>query len=128
MVSVYVIHSNYCIYFTLVIFLSLSCEWVIIALHHCYICVCINIFVNVISMLTEIFWCTSYDLLLGCDTSWESGHVYVLCIICYTIVVILVEFHSQKCINISLFELVVTSIETHIFVPSFSISHILCLL
>ena len=38
--------------------------------------------------------------------------------------VILVGLHSQKWINILLFELVATFIETHIFVTSFLISHI----
>ena len=75
-------------------------------------------------MFTEIGWCTSYDLLLGCNKSWESCHAYFLYIICYTIVAILADLHSKKWINISLFELVVTCIETHIFVPSFSIYHV----
>ena len=60
-------------------------------------------FVNVISMVTTICLCTSYVPLLGCATSWESWHAYFLYIICYPIVVILVELHSQNCINISLF-------------------------
>ena len=45
-------------------------------------------------------------------------------IICHSIVAILVDLHSQLWINISLFELVVAYIETHIFVPDCSISHV----
>ena len=75
-------------------------------------------------MVTEIYLCTSYDLLLGCATSWESCHAYVMYIICYLVVVILVDLHSQKWINTSLFGLVVTCIEKYSFVPGFSISHI----
>ena len=103
----------------------LSCAWVIPPLRHCYICVCINIFVNVICLVTEIFFCTSYYRLLGCSTYWEQCHKYFLCIICYSIVFILVDLHSQNWINTPLFELIVTCIETHIFVTNFSISHIL---
>ena len=44
--------------------------------------------------------------------------------ICYSAVVILVDIHLQKWINISLFELVVTLVEIHIFVSSFSVSYI----
>ena len=62
--------------------------------------------------------------LLGWATYWESFHAYSLYIICYSVVVILIDPYSQKCINISLFELVVTGIETHIFVPNLSISHV----
>ena len=36
-----------------------SCEWVITPLYHSYICFCINMFVNIISMLTEIYFCAS---------------------------------------------------------------------
>ena len=68
--------------------------------------------------------CTSYNLLLGCATYWEYCYAYFLYIICYAIFAILVELHSQYWINISLFGLVVTCIEAHIIVPSFSISHI----
>ena len=104
--------------------LYLSCVWVIPSLHRCYICVCINMLVNVISIAIVVFLCTSYDLILGCATYWESCHAFFLYIICYSIFIIIVYLHSQKWINISLFQLVVTCIETHKFVPSFSISHI----
>ena len=50
--------------------LYLSCAYVIPPLSHCYIFFCINMLVNVISMVTAIFLCTSYDPLLGCATSW----------------------------------------------------------
>ena len=59
----------------------------------------------------------------GCTPSWEFCHAYFLYIMYCSIVVILVYLHSKNWINISLFELVVTCIETHIFVPSFLISH-----
>ena len=75
-------------------------------------------------MVTAIFFCTFYRLQLGCATSWELCHTYILYNICYSIVVVLVVLHLQKWINILLFELIVTCIETHIFVPCFSISHI----
>ena len=95
--------------------------------HHCVIVtsVCfINFFVKVISMVTAICLCTSYDLILGCATSWEYCHAYLLYIICYASFAILVDLHSQKLINIYFIGLVVTFTETHIFVHSFSISHI----
>ena len=81
-------------------------------------------FVNVIPMVTAICLCTSYNRLFGCATSWTSRHAYFLYIIYHSIVVILVDLHSQKWINTLLFELVVTCNKTHIFVPTFSISHI----
>ena len=120
----YVIQSNCWIYFILVCFLYISCAWFIPPLHHCYILVCINIFVNVISIVTAIFLCTSYDLILGCAAFWELCYTYFLYIVCYPIFVIIVDLHSKRWINISFFELVVTCIKLHIFVPSFSISRI----
>ena len=48
----------------------ISCAYVISSLRHCYICVCINMVVNVIYMVTVICLCTSYYPLLGWDTSW----------------------------------------------------------
>ena len=75
--------------------LSLSSDWFIPPLHHCYICVFINMFVNVTYMVTEICLCTSCDMLLSCATYWESFHAYFLYIILYENLVILVELHSQ---------------------------------
>ena len=49
--------------------LYLPCAWVVPTLHHCYICVYINLVVKVISMVTEIYFCNSYGLILGCVTS-----------------------------------------------------------
>ena len=46
--------------------LYLSNEWVVPPLWNCCICVFINMFVNVIPMVTVRCLCTSYDLLLGC--------------------------------------------------------------
>ena len=60
----------------------LSCAWVIPPLYHSYICVYIN-----------ICFCTPYFLLLGCATSCKLRHAYLLYIICYTIVVVLVDPH-----------------------------------
>ena len=51
---------------------------------------------------------------------WECCYKYVL----VKNVVILVDLHSQKWINTLLFELVVTCINTHIFAPIISTSHI----
>ena len=65
--------------------LYISCAWFIPSLHHCYICVCINMFVGVIFMFTEICLCTSYNLILGCATYCESNHAYFLYIICYAV-------------------------------------------
>ena len=48
--------------------LYLSFVWIIPPLRHCYICVCINMFLNVIYMVTVICLCTSYNPLLGCAT------------------------------------------------------------
>ena len=50
-------------------------------------------------------------------------HIF-LYMIYYAIDAILIDLNSQKWINISLFELVATCIETHILDPNFSISHI----
>ena len=102
--------------------LYLSYVWVILSLYFRYIRICIHMFVNVIYMFTVVCWCTSCDLILGCTLSWESYHAYFLYMICYAIVAILIDLNSQKCINVSLFELVVTCIETDISVSSFSIS------
>ena len=38
-----------------------------------------------ISMVTEIYLCTSCYLLLGCTKSWESWRAYLHYIICYAI-------------------------------------------
>ena len=102
--------------------LYLPCAWFVPPLRHCYICVFIHLYVNVIYMVTAICLCTSYNLLLGCAISWKYCHAYLLYIICYEFFTILVNLHSQKWINIYLLELVVTYIEAHIFVPSFSIT------
>ena len=75
-------------------------------------------------MINLICWCNSYDMILGCVPYWETYHTYLLYIICCSIVAILVHLHSQWLINISLFELVVTYIEAHIFFSSLTISHI----
>ena len=83
--------------------LYISCEWVVLPLHHCYICVCMNIFVNVIYMVTAICWCTSYDILVGFSISWGFCHAYFLCINFYSVVAILVYLNLQKCININFF-------------------------
>ena len=104
--------------------LYLSGAYVIPPLRHGYISVYINIFVNIIPMVTAIRLCTSYNLLLGGSTSWASCNTYSLYIIGYSIFVILVDLHSQKWINTLLFELVFTCIKTHIFVTNLSIYHI----
>ena len=44
--------------------------------------------------------------------------------ICYVILAILTDLYSQNCVDIYLFELSITCIETHILVPNFSIFHI----
>ena len=81
-------------------------------------------FVNFISMVTEICLCTSCYLLLSCTNYWESWRAYLQYIICYAIFSILVDLHSRYWINIYLFELFVTCIETHRSVPKSLISHI----
>ena len=101
-----------------------SCAWVIPPLRHCYICDGINMFVNVTYMVTAICFFTLYDKLLGCATSWESCHAYLLYIGCYDIFIILVDLHSQYWIKISLFKLVVKGTEIPIFLPNISISHL----
>ena len=86
--------------------LYLPCAWVIPQLINCYICVDINIFVHVIYMVTEIFFCTSYGMLLGCATSWEYFHAYFLYINCYAIFPYLLTYiHNSEstyiCLNYS---------------------------
>ena len=56
-------------------------------------------FVNVIYIFTAIRWCTLYELLLGCNPSWEACNAYKY-MICYAIVAILVDHNLQKWINI----------------------------
>ena len=75
--------------------LYLSSAYVIPPLRHGYICFYINIFVNVIPMVTAIYLCTSYDPLLGCATYWELCHAYFLYIICRSVFFILLDLHSQ---------------------------------
>ena len=83
--------------------LYLSSAYFIPPLRHGYICVCVNMFVNVISMVTAICLCNSYNPLLGWAKSWELCHAYLLYIICHSIVFTLVDLHSQNCINTLLF-------------------------
>ena len=75
--------------------LYLTCAWVVPPLCNCHICICINLFVNVILIVTAIFLCNSYDLILGCATYRESCHAYFLYIICCSIVAILIDLHSK---------------------------------
>ena len=75
-------------------------------------------------MFAMVYWFTSYDMLLGCTPSSKACHTCFFCMICYTIVAIFIGLHEQKWINKSGFELFFTCIESHIFVPDFSISHI----
>ena len=79
-------------------------------------------FVNITYMFAAICLCNFYSLILVQTPDWEASHVYFR--IYSSIVSIIIDLHSQNWINIYLFELVVTCIETCIFVPSFSISHI----
>ena len=64
-------------------------------------------------------------MLLGPNPSREACHSYFPYIIFYAIFAILIDPQSQKWINISLFELDFTCIESPIFVPSFSIPHVI---
>ena len=118
----YYITVEYTSYWYFVLYLSGA--YVSPPLPHCYICVCINMFVNIISMDTAICLCTFCSLLLVCATSWASCHAYFLYIIGYSIVVILIDLYSQNCIDTLFSELVITCVKTHIFVPTLSISHI----
>ena len=65
--------------------ITLSCACVITPLSHCYICVCIDMFVSFISMATSICLCNSYNMILGCSTSWTPCHEYLLYMICYAV-------------------------------------------
>ena len=58
--------------------ISISDAYISPPLRHRCICVCINVFVSVISMVTAKCLCTSYNLILGCATSWASCHAYLL--------------------------------------------------
>ena len=75
--------------------LYISFVWVNPSLRNCYICVCINMFVNVIYMVTAICLCSSYDMLLDCAIYWEYRRSYFLYIICYAIFSNLVDLNSQ---------------------------------
>ena len=89
--------------------------WFILPLYFRYIRIYIHLFVDVISMVTTICSCNSYNLLLGCSISWELCRAYFLCSICCFVFLVRIDLHSQKWINISLFELGFTCIKTHIF-------------
>ena len=104
--------------------LYISYVWVILPLYCSQISICINIFVNAIYIFTVVSWFTSYNILLGCNLYWEYFHSYFPYIICYSIVAILVDLYQKKKINLPLFGLVITWIETHFFVPIFSIPHV----
>ena len=103
--------------------LYLPCAWVIPPLHHFYI------FFVIICLLILYLWFLIYIYMLHKIYSLVVLHIgnyvnaYFLYIICCSIVAILFYLHSQRWINILLFELLVTRIEANIFVPSFSISH-----
>ena len=70
---VYVIQSNFCLY-SILVFCSISTMRMgyvtTSTLRHCYVCVCINMFVGVIYIVAAICLCTSYDMLHSCATSW----------------------------------------------------------
>ena len=91
---------------------------------NCYICMCINMFVNVISMFPDICWCNSYNILLAWTTYWEAFNSYFLYILFNATIKIFIILHSQKWINIYLFEWFITCIEAHIFAPSLLIYHV----
>ena len=78
-------------------------------------------FVNIIFMFTVQFFILHY-LLLGSNPYWGSL-LHILPDLCFQCLP-LIELDSQKCIDIYLFELFFMCIKTHIFVPSFSISHL----
>ena len=46
-------------------------------------------------MFTLMYLCTAYNLLPGCNPSWEAGHEYFLHIILYANAAILIDMHSQ---------------------------------
>ena len=82
-------------------------------------------FVNIISMFTAILLCTLHNILIGSTKSW------VICLRIFPVLffnfchprwpgLTIVDCHIFVCI----YHLGVTCIETHIFVPNFSISHI----
>ena len=79
--------------------LYLSYVLVILPLYCYYIHNYINMFVNVIYIFTAIRWCALYEILLGCNPSWEACNAYKY-IICYAIVAILVDLNLKKWINI----------------------------
>ena len=92
---VHVIQSNCWLYFILVFFPYRSRAWVTPKLRHFYLCVCMNMFANVIFMVNAICLCTSYDMLLGCTKYWESCHAYLLHIIRCSIASTIVDLNSQ---------------------------------
>ena len=104
--------------------LNILYVWFIIPLYCRYIHNFINMFVNVIYMFTEIFWCTSYGMFLGCTPYWESCRAYSVYIIFMPLLPSSLTCIQKIGSNISLFELVVTCIETHVLVANFSTSHI----
>ena len=98
-IFVYVIQSNCWIYFILVFCsISLMCMGYFTTASLLKMCL-YHFFVNIISIVTAIGLCTSYHMLVGCAKYWAFCHAYLLYTIGHSIVVILVDLHSQKWIN-----------------------------
>ena len=116
-IFLYVIQSNCCLYFILV-FISIS-----------LLCMCYSATESLLHLCLYYYVCEFYiygyfDMFLYFIRSAPWLHYILEILSCIFLAVIFVDLHSQKWINISLFELVVTCIEILIFLPCFSISHI----
>ena len=114
-------------YFILLILFYISCVWVILLLNFCYICVCINIFVNVISVFTAICLHNLQNIPIACTQSWRSFPcifpVYsLICLCCHP------HWTSFKKVYyhpfVWIYHLFVTWIGTHRFVINLSIFNI----
>ena len=87
--------------------LHLLCVRVVLPLYCLYICVFMDMFVNVMSVFTEICLHTLYHIILGCNPYWDNCNLYFLYMIHSATVTILIDLHLLWFINTSLFEFAV---------------------
>ena len=82
----------------------ISCAGVILPLRLYYICVCINMFVNSISMFAAICLCMVYNIIIRCTAYSVSSPLYIVCVV-YSNTAMLLHIcsNSYVCEVISLF-------------------------
>ena len=127
------LHWNVCVFHTIYslvvlhsdnLVLYLSCVWVILPLCCCYIHVCINMFMYIISMIKVKCLRTLHNLLLCYYLYWGSLSCMFNYLFCHCWHTNWPEFIIvDQYLFLWIYHWVITCIETHIFVSSFSIAH-----